>query len=194
MKEKLELQKILNMIYKENKMLKEVYEYYGCSRSTLYSFLKKNGLNFKNNINARINQSILMKTNKNPTKGKKRKEEEMLGIIKFNKEKSKIYWNNKFKNGITFIQYAKICRTCVPEKIKKEARKKGNQIDHIFSIKDCWINKIHPHYVSDIKNLRILSMQENNKKGAKSDCTLQDFIDKIGVKDIKDIQFNWSRI
>ena len=56
-----DLDLILKMINEEGKMLKEIQEYYGCNRGQLSWFLRKHGLNFRNNPNARKNQSLLMK-------------------------------------------------------------------------------------------------------------------------------------
>ena len=194
MKINFDLELILKMINEEGKMLKEIQEYYGCKRSQLSWFLKKNNLNFKNNKNARKNQSKLMSGEMNPTKGRKRKAEEMEGIKKYNYERTLAYWNEKYKNGITFKQYAKMCRGIIPRDIKNKTIKFELEVDHIFSIKDCWNNKIFPYYASDIRNLRLISSEENKKKGSKSLLNLESFLLTIGVQRLSKAQFNWKRV
>lgn len=195
MKIDFDLNKILKMVNEEGKMLKEVQEYYNCTRGQLRWFLKKNNLNFKNNINARRNQSKLMSGDKNPTKGKKRSEKEMEGLIKAHKNKADIYWDELFKNGMTFEKYAKICRQIIPKELKERTIKSKVEVDHIFSIKECWKNGIHPRYASDINNLRVISSAENKSKSSNSLVTLEEFLSMVGVQRLSKAQFKyWERV
>ena len=189
----LDLDLILKMINEENKLLKDIYQYYGCSRGQLYRFLKKHNLNFKNNVNARKKQSEMMKI-KNPTKGRKRTAKEMEGIIKSNKERAIAYWNVKYKEGITYNQYAKICRACMPKNVKEQVKSIDYEIDHIFSLKDCWKYKIHPYYASCEKNLQILTQKQNKEKGSKSPYGINEFMSIVGVQRLSKAQFDWKQV
>lgn len=52
------------------------------------------------------------------------------------------------------------------------------QIDHIYSIREGFENKVDPELVAHIKNLRLLWHLENKKKHIRSDQTLEDLIAK----------------
>ncbi len=194
MKVNFDLELILKMINEEGKMLKEVQAYYGCTRGQLRWFLGKHNLNFKNNPNARKNQSKLMSGDMNPTKGRKRNSNEMIGIAKANREKAEKEWNEKFKDGITYQQYCKICRHRAYTNMNKQSVKHKTDIDHIFSLKDCWENKIHPKYASDKNNLRIISSTENLEKGSNSLISLEEFLSMVGGQRLSKAQFNWKRV
>lgn len=190
-----DLDLILKMVNEEGKMLKEVIEYYGCSRGQMGSFLRKNNLNFRNNPNARKNQSKLMCGEMNPTKGKKRKNSEMQGVKEAHKKRADVYWDELFKNGMTYEQYAKSCRQIIPREFKEKTTKFITEVDHIFSIKDCWDNGIHPRYASNINNLRIVSANENKLKGKKSLITLNEFLSIVGVQRLSKAQFKyWKQV
>ncbi len=194
MKVNFDLELILKMINQEGKMLKEVQAYYGCTRSQLGWFLRKHNLSFKNNPNARRNQSDLMNGDMNPTKGRKRSPEEMFGITQANREKAEKGWDEKFKDGITYQQYCKVCRSRAYSNMKKKSVKHEIDVDHIFSLKDCWENKIHPKHASDKNNLRLIPSQENLKKGSESLITLEEFLSLIGGQRLEKAQFNWKRV
>ena len=51
-------------------------------------------------------------------------------------------------------------------KVKKG--KNGYHVDHIVSIKDCYLANIEPYIVADIINLRVIKSSENLSKGANS--------------------------
>ena len=194
MKIDFDLEFILKMINEEGKLLKDVQEYYGCTRGQLSWFLRKYDLNFRNHINARKKQSEKMSGSTNPTKGRKRTEGEMAGIKKAHKEKAMLYWDLKFKDGITYKQYSKICRNTTPTEMKKKVVKFETEIDHIFSVKDCWENKIHPNFVNHERNLRIISSEENRLKGQNSLYDLETFLSKVGVQRLSKAQFNWKQV
>lgn len=194
MKVDFDLDLILNMINKEGKMLKDIQKYYGCSRGQLSWFLRKHNLNFKNNINARKNQSKLMNSSMNPTKGKERNKSEMRGISEANRRKAEKEWDIKFKDGITYQQYCKISRNRAYSNMNKESKRDKTHIDHIFSLKDCWENKIHPKYASHTNNLRIIDLKENLSKGKNSLITLEEFLSIIGGQRLSKAQFNWKRV
>lgn len=187
---------LIMKMFNEGKMLKEICEYYGCNRNKLYRYIKSvnPNANFRNNVNSRSNQSNLMSGGMNPTKGRKRTKNEMNGISKANREKAYKNWNKIFANGITYEEYAKICRYIVPREMQTKNKWKELEIDHVFSIKDCWINKIHPRYVSHTSNLRIISSSENKAKGDKSLVSLDGFLSMVGVQRLSKAQFNWKRV
>ena len=188
-----DLELILDMINNKELMLKDVIEYYGCTRNQLAHFLRKNNLNFKNSIGAKRARANFLKEN-NPTKGKKRNPKEMEGLKKANRLKAVKEWDKKYKDGIKFWQYGKICRNLSYTNMNKISEKGIKEIDHIFSLKDCFKYSIYPIYASDINNLQILTSEENQSKAGRSDMTLQEFLRKIGIEDIKKAQFNWPKI
>ena len=194
MKVNFDLNLILKMVNEEGKMLKEIQEYYGCPRAQLSWFTRKNGLNFNNNKNARKNQSKLMSGDMNPTKGKKRNPKEMQGLAKASMLKAEKEWNVKFENGITYKQYSKICRGLARKYFKGQTAKNEIEIDHIFSLKDCWKNKIHPRIASHKNNLRLIEMKENKKKAANSLITLEEFLSITGGQRLSKAQFNWKQV
>lgn len=51
-------------------------------------------------------------------------------------------------------------------------------IDHIYSIYDGFKNNIDPIILSSIYNLRLITREENSKKGGKSDMTLEELLEK----------------
>lgn len=189
-----DLDLILKMVNEEGKMLKDVQEYYGCTRGQLNWFTRKHGLNFRNNENARKKHSHFMSGESNPTKGRKRTAKEMEGVIIANKKRAELYWDDKFKDGITYNQYAKICRGVVPKEIKKQTIKFEIEADHIFSVKDCWEHKIHPFYASCEGNVRLIPARENKIKGNKSLYDLETFLKTVGVQRLSKAQFNWKRV
>ena len=194
MKINFDLELILKMINEEGKMLKDIQTHYNCSRGQLSWFLRKHNLNFKNNPNARKNQSRLMKGSMNPTKGKKRSEEEMRGIAQASRLKAEKEWDIKFKNGITYQQYCRICRGRAYSNMNRKSEKNKMDIDHIFYLKDCWENKIHPKYASHKNNLRLIPSKENLSKGKKSLIGLEEFLSIIGGQRLSKAQFDWKRV
>jgi hypothetical protein len=55
---------------------------------------------------------------------------------------------------------------------------KEYHIDHIYSIIDGFKNNIDPSIISSFINLRVISKEENLKKGSNSDITLEDLLDR----------------
>ncbi|WP_210608034.1 hypothetical protein [Priestia flexa] len=56
----------------------------------------------------------------------------------------------------------------------------GMHIDHIFSIWDGWIHKVHPEDISNPINLRLIPKEMNYKKNLRSDITFKQFKSLIG--------------
>lgn len=56
----------------------------------------------------------------------------------------------------------------------------GMHIDHIFSIWDGWIHKVHPEDISNPINLRLITKEMNYKKNLHSDITFEQFKSLIG--------------
>lgn len=52
------------------------------------------------------------------------------------------------------------------------------QIDHIFSIKKGFDNKITPHLIGHPSNLRVISWEQNLRKSADCDITIEELINK----------------
>jgi len=56
----------------------------------------------------------------------------------------------------------------------------GMHIDHIFSVWDGWIHKVHPEDISNPINLRLIPKEMNFKKSLHSDITFEQFKSLIG--------------
>lgn len=56
----------------------------------------------------------------------------------------------------------------------------GMHIDHIFSVWDGWVHKVHPEDISNPINLRLIPKEMNFKKNLRSDITFEQFKNLIG--------------
>lgn len=174
----------------------EIAELYGCSRQTISKRLKDNGYNMQNNVNQRERHSKLMKTEVNPTKGKPRNKEVLKkmidGYVKMRQDKRA----EKLKTGITYNEY---CRYARYDSYVKLIPPDGFEIDHMFSLKDCWDNNVPLELVSHEKNLQFLTPEDNRKKSSKSSITLDEFKQLVGVQrlsksQLDDLFSSWKKV
>lgn len=157
-------------------LLGEVASVYGVDRNVIKRLVGSHGLNFRNHSTQRIKQSERMKTEFNPTLGKKRPKEVMDKVIKTKRQKDIERWA-KIDN---YKKYSKVARQIAYSLYKEgELVPAGYVIDHIFSVKDCWENNIPVHIASDSSNLRLITEAENLAKGANSCISLHQFLSKI---------------
>ena len=78
-----------------------------------------------------------------------------------------------------FRKYARACRGLSQRWAKLHGYKLGQQtfhVDHIYSIRDGFMNKISPLIISHPANLRILEASKNSSKGPKSEMTLEELL------------------
>lgn len=115
-----------------------------------------------------------METCLNPTVNTKRPKEVLDKMLMGAKKKKLERW----KNISTFKQYTSIARGIAYNIFKEGAEvPEGYEIDHIFSLKDCYENNIPVDRASHRNNLQFLTPEENRKKGCNSSITLQQFLE-----------------
>ena len=81
-----------------------------------------------------------------------------------------------------FRRYARSCRKLSQKWGKDNGYETGRQtfhIDHIYSIRDGFVNKVSPLILSHPANLRILGAKQNSSKSYKSEITLDELLLKI---------------
>lgn len=83
----------------------------------------------------------------------------------------------EWENPDTFKRYQYVAQKLA---IEIMGRKKGLQIDHIFSVWDGWVHDVHVFDISDASNLRFISKQENIVKNMNSDRTFEEFKQLLG--------------
>ncbi|PFT72208.1 hypothetical protein COK81_33420 [Bacillus thuringiensis] len=173
------IQDIKNMI--DNGMLiQDICEYYGVSRSTIYKITSKSGYNFSNHKNQTEKQSFFMKEN-NPFQDSDVKRK---ALAKAGKTKTKKHLK-KYSNFIEmdFELYARKARTISYQHFGKGRNTKpGHVIDHKYSVKDGFHNKVPLSVISHPYNLREIPFEENLNKSSKSMITLDDLFIGVGVQ------------
>lgn len=83
-----------------------------------------------------------------------------------------------------FRKYGRSCRKLSQQWAKDNGYEIGQQtfhVDHIYSIRDGFVNKISPLILSHPVNLRILDAKENSSKGGKSEMTLEELLERINL-------------
>jgi hypothetical protein len=81
-----------------------------------------------------------------------------------------------------FRRYARSCRKLSQKWGKDNGYETGRQtfhVDHIYSIRDGFVNKVSPLILSHPANLRILGAKQNSSKSFKSEITLDELLLKI---------------
>ncbi|MED3994647.1 sigma factor-like helix-turn-helix DNA-binding protein [Peribacillus frigoritolerans] len=109
-------------------------------------------------------------TKRNPEEVKNQKAKMM---ETFSKKRDKID-NFKYYQAtaghLSYFYYTKN-RAKIPE---------GMHIDHVFSVWDGWVHKVHPEDISNPINLRLIPKEMNLKKNIYSEITFEQFKDLIG--------------
>lgn len=175
---------IKNMV--DNGMLiKEIAEKYGVSRSVVSSRLHECGLNLRNHKAARRKQSNFMKEN-NPFNDDEVKQKAINNTRKLKREQLKKIrkQNETFDETLDFKTYAKKARYLAYHYYGKgKDIPKDKVIDHIYSIKDGYKNKVPLSIISDPFNLRLVSREENIKKAFKSNISLEELYKGVVFND-----------
>lgn len=87
-----------------------------------------------------------------------------------------------------YRRYARSCRKLAQKWAKDNGHEIGQRtfhVDHIVSVMDGFTKKISPAIMSHPANLRILEAGKNASKGARSDMTIEELLEKI--KDVEKI-------
>ena len=109
-------------------------------------------------------------------------------ILNTKKEKGLIYkWTEtelkdiqSYRRSISYyteIEYKKYKKIINPDDIERGLY--TNHLDHIYPVIEGWKNKITPKLLSNYKNLRIISSNDNLSKGDRTDLELEDFLNSI---------------
>lgn len=135
--------------------------------------------NLKNNQNQRRKQSEMMKTNNPIPKGSKRPEYIVDNIV----EARKLAFEKRIYefNYNDYQSYAKIARYIAYKQYNKKVPK-GFAIDHKYSVKNGFENKVPLHIISHPFNLELLTIEENSSKHCNNSITLDELYNGIGVQ------------
>lgn len=179
LKKIIDVSTIMYLIEECGLLVSDISSIYGVHRYTIHKELKRNGINLKNHKNQRLKQSEFMKENNPIKKGTKRTQED-IEKMKIGMEKS---FQRKLKDYMptTFDEYSRIARYVAYREFNLKTPK-GFEIDHIFSIKDGFDNKVPLNVISDKQNLRLITIKENKNKHSNSLMTLEELYSRVGIQ------------
>jgi hypothetical protein len=152
------------------------------------SFMKDHNNKIKNIMNERYGvdnpfqlPDVKLKCNTNESIEKARKTRYENGTSAYiTKEQLECYHFYKLQvRRLTKESYRLFKKAINPYNLKraKGSNNEDYQLDHKFSIKDGFINKINPEIISSPINLRMVKSIENNKKAGKSSITIEELLD-----------------
>jgi hypothetical protein len=150
-------------------LIKDICGEYGVSRSTIKKAIGGK-YNFQNHKAQRVKQSEMLKEN-NPYCEEGHKKAMQARTRNF---------TNKYSDwvDVSYKTYSKAARH-VAYCVYDQEVPSGCEIDHIFSVKDGFDNKVPVMVISRPGNLRIVSMLENKEKASKSLISFEEFKNKI---------------
>jgi len=96
-----------------------------------------------------------------------------------------LFKNQKEERQGAFLLYEKKVRQQTEKTFKrewidnKEFRGKDFHLDHLLSIKDCFINNVPVEFAAHECNLQIVSKEHNQRKGRKSTITVSELFERI---------------
>lgn len=166
-------------------LIREVAEKYNVSRNVISRIAKENGLNFTNHKAATERQSKFMKEN-NPFNNSSSRQKAIDNSIKTKREQVKAFRNqySNFDDNMSFKEYAKKARYFAYFYYGRgKLIEDGKVIDHIYSVKDGYSNKVPLSIISNPSNLRLISQKQNLTKAFRSDITLQQLYDGVVFND-----------
>lgn len=172
------IEKIMNM-YESGKLVNDIAEELGVSRTTITLRLKTNGINLRNNKNQVRLQSKRMCVNNPVKKGSIRERSVIKKMLSTRKEKYKKKINNFIPTS--FDEYAKKARQLSYAKLKDKTPE-GMEIDHLYSIKSGYENNVPVKIISDVKNTQFLTPEQNREKGSNDSITLEELYKRVGVQ------------
>lgn len=180
----LNAKEIMELINK-GMLVTDIAKHYNVSRGTVGRVLNETGINLRNHKAARNKQSEFMKEN-NPFNDATIKQKALRNSKVFKDKELKMNRAQLrlFDNSMTYKQYAKKARYLAYYYYKKGAVIPDSMvIDHIYSVKDGYKNKVPLAYISHPFNLRLISNEENIKKSHNSLITLNELYNGVVFND-----------
>lgn len=171
----------IDAMIKNGMLIQDICEKYNVHRSTIYKITKEAGLNYQNHEGQTRLQSSFMEIN-NPFRDEDVKNKAMENSRKRRKE---LFYSNleKFDEDMTFKRYAKIARYVAYYHYGRGSKiPKGLVIDHVYSVKDAYANKIPLSVLSHPFNLRLIPREDNLKKAYRSHITIEELFAGVGVQ------------
>ncbi|MFC8561402.1 helix-turn-helix domain-containing protein [Peribacillus frigoritolerans] len=168
----------------EGMLIQDICKRYGVSRTAIYRITKENGYNFSNNKNQTLKHSNLMKEC-NPFDVVEVKQKAVNNSAKARTEQ----YFNKYINFVEmeFRLYARKARAIAYQRYGRGAHiEEGYVIDHMYSVKDGFVNKVPLSVISHTYNLRLIPKYENLNKASKSVITLDELYKGVGVQRLSD--------
>lgn len=160
----------------EGALVNDIADYFNVSRGTIRRRLDDLGIPSLRNHKAQTDkQSEFMRGNNPVPVGSSRPDY----IIEALADANRKYARDRWDNIDNFKQYASTARYLAYRHYGNKTLE-GFEIDHIFSIKDGWDNGVDVEDISHPRNLRIVTIEENKAKHAKSLITLEQFYKLIG--------------
>lgn len=178
-KTNLTINDIINMI-EGGMLIHDICERYGVSRSTIYKITNRAGYSFQNHQNQTIKQADFMKIN-NPIHNENSKKKAVSNSAKTRKNN----YRGKFSEFVEmeYKLYARKARFMAYAHFGKgEHVPEGCVIDHKYSVKDGFENKVPLSIISHEYNLRLIPTEENLHKSSKSIITLEELYKGVGVQ------------
>lgn len=171
----------IDAMIKNGMLIQDICEKYNVHRSTIYKITKEAGLNYQNHDGQTQLQSSFMESN-NPFNDEDVKLKAMEKSRLKRKEKfySKL---QQFDEDMTFHRYAKLARYVAYYHYGRGSKiPKGLVIDHLYSVKDGFNNKVPISILSHPFNLRLIPREDNLKKAFKSHITIEELFAGVGVQ------------
>lgn len=170
----------IHSMLEEGMLIKEICDKYNVSRSAIYRITREAGMNFRNHKTQTIKQSDFMRES-NPFFDEYTKEKAMRSSFatrnKMYKEKYLKYIDMDLK------EYSRKARAIAYQQFKRgNLIEDGLVIDHKFSVKDGYENKIPLMVLSHPFNLRLIEQSENLSKGDNSIITKDELLSGVGVQ------------
>ena len=172
-------QDVLSMFEDGHTMI-DIAEKLGTTRNVISHRLKLLGyVGLKNNPNQRAKQSEMMRSRNPVPKGSIRPEYIAANIV----EARKIVFEKRIRECSyeSYNRYAKIARY-IAYKLYNKTVPKGFAIDHRYSIKNGFENKVPLYIISHPFNLELLTIEENSSKFSNNSITLDELYNGVGVQ------------
>lgn len=185
---------IINLILNTDLTYDEISKKLLVSKGKINSLIKKNNISrnrkptpkqiktyrnniYKNIINKNLNIYGGIKTKEHYEKiFKSRFGYDYSEYLSSINEYKKYYNEVRYKTMKNIEKYTNLFENL--DLIGRCGEKNKYQIDHIYSIKEGYKNKITPNLISHPVNLRVITWEENSSKGSKCEATIDFLIDE----------------
>ena len=100
-----------------------------------------------------------------------------------------MFFNKKDEERGRFLVYTEKVRKLSEKNFRQggipnqEMRKQGWHLDHMVSIKECYMNELPVDMAADPLNLQVVPPKYNLQKGARSTMTVGELIEEITERD-----------